>query len=38
VLAKDFRDVRSIVGSKYNDGLLDLTEYYRKSFPDLMSK
>jgi hypothetical protein len=38
VLAKDIRDVRSIVGSKYNDGLRDLTDYYRRNFPDLMAK
>lgn len=38
VLAKDLRDVRSIVGSKHNEGLRDLTDYYRRNFPDLMGK
>jgi hypothetical protein len=38
VLARDIRDVRSIVGSKYNEGLRDLTGYYRRNFPDLMGK
>jgi hypothetical protein len=38
VLARDIADVRSIVGSKYNEGLRNLTEYYRKNFPELMSK
>jgi hypothetical protein len=38
VLAKDIRDVRSIVGPKYNQGLRDLTDYYRRTFPDLMRK
>ncbi|WP_179298158.1 RHS repeat domain-containing protein [Mesorhizobium carmichaelinearum] len=38
VLAKDIADVRSIVGSKYNKGLNDLTSYYRENFPDLMRK
>jgi hypothetical protein len=38
VLARDIRDVRSIVGSKYNEGLRDLTDYYRRNFPDLMGK
>jgi LysM repeat protein len=38
VLARDFADVRSIVGSKYNEGLRNLLEYYRKNFPGLMGK
>jgi RHS repeat-associated protein len=38
VLAKDIRDVRSIVGSKYNEGLRNITEYYWNNFPDLMGK
>ena len=38
VLAKDFRDVRSLVGNKYNDGLRKLVEYYEKNFPELMKK
>jgi hypothetical protein len=38
VLAKDIWDVRSIVGSEYNSGLLDLIDYYRTNFPELMAK
>jgi hypothetical protein len=38
VLARDIRDVRSIVGPRYNQGLRDLTDYYRRNFPDLMAK
>lgn len=38
VLAKDVRDVRSIVGAKYNEGLRDLTGYYHRNFPDLVGK
>ena len=38
VLARDIRDIRSISGSKYNQGLLDLTNYYRTNFPNLMTK
>lgn len=38
VLARDIRDVGGIVGSKYNEGLRDLTDYYRRNFPDLMGK
>uniref|UniRef100_UPI0010FA176B RHS repeat-associated core domain-containing protein n=1 Tax=Chitinivorax sp. B TaxID=2502235 RepID=UPI0010FA176B len=38
VLAKDIRDVRSIVGKKYNEGLKALTNYYRDTFPKLMNK
>ena len=38
VLAADIWDVRSNSGSKYNRGLLDLIEYYRSIFPDLMQK
>ena len=38
VLSKDIRDVRQIVGPKYNEGLRDLINYYRRSFPDLMKK
>ncbi len=38
VLAKDIRDVKKITGTKYNEGLQDLTNYYRKNFPDLMNK
>lgn len=38
VLFRDIQDVRRIVGSKYNEGLRDLIDYYRKNFPDQMSK
>ena len=38
VLSADIWDVRSIAGSKYNQGLQDLIEYYRINFPDLMRK
>ena len=38
VLARDINDVRSIVGTRYNEGLKDLLEYYRKNFPELMAK
>ena len=38
VLAKDIRDVRSIVGSAYNKGLQDVTKYYKENFPQLMNK
>ena len=37
-LATDIRDVRSIVGKAYNQGLQDVTKYYRENFPDLMKK
>ena len=38
VLARDIRDVRSIAGSSYNQGLLDLIAYYRTNFPSLIAK
>jgi hypothetical protein len=38
VLARDIRDARGIVGSKYNQGMLKLLQYYRESFPGLMAK
>jgi hypothetical protein len=38
ILANDIRDVRSIVGNKYNEGLKNTTNYYREHFPDLMRK
>lgn len=38
VLAKDIKDVRSIAGSRYNEGLKAVTEYYEKHFPELMKK
>jgi hypothetical protein len=37
VLAKDIWDVRSIAGSQYNSGLLDLIRYHRTNFPGLMT-
>jgi RHS repeat-associated protein len=37
-LARDIKDVRKIAGSKYNKGLLGLTDYYRKNFPSLINK
>ena len=38
VVASDFRDVRRIVGNKYNEGLSTIADYYRKNFPELMAK
>jgi RHS repeat-associated protein len=38
VLAADIWDVRSIVGSRYNEGLQALINYYRTNFPNLMAK
>lgn len=38
VLAKDFNDVRNVVRSKYNEGLQQVTKYYKENFPELMSK
>jgi len=38
VLARDIRDVRSIVESGYNQGLLDVIQYYRTNFPQLIAK
>jgi len=38
VLAKDIKDVRSIVGNAYNQGLQNVLQYYRQNFPDLMKK
>ena len=38
VLAKDIRDVRGIVGDRYNQGLRDVLQHYRANFPGLMSK
>lgn len=37
-LARDIRDVRSIGGRSYNKGLQDVLDYYRKSYPELMTK
>jgi hypothetical protein len=38
VLARDIRDVRAIVGPKYDGGLRGLIQYYRENFPDLMEE
>jgi hypothetical protein len=38
VLARDIRDVRRIVGSKYDEGLRDLLRYYREHFPELIAR
>lgn len=38
VLARDAWDVRSIAGSNYNQGLRDLIGYYRRNFPELMTR
>ena len=38
VLASDIRDVRQIVGSKYDQGLRDLLQYYRVNFPSLIAR
>jgi hypothetical protein len=29
---------RSIAGTSYNSGLLDLIDYYQTNFPELMAK
>lgn len=38
VLAKDIRDLRTIVGNKYNEGVKDMLRYYKENFPELMKK
>jgi len=38
VLAADIRDIRQIVGNRYNTGLRDVIQYYRDNFPTLMNK
>lgn len=38
VLAKDIRDVRTIVGRSYNEGLQNVVQYYRQNFPELINK
>jgi hypothetical protein len=38
VLAKDLRDLRSIVGNRYNEGVKDMLKYYKEHFPELMMK
>jgi hypothetical protein len=36
VLAKDFRDIRNLFGSKYNQGLKDVAKYYKENFGHLI--
>jgi len=38
VLFRDIMDIRSIAGTRYNRGLLDLINYYRTRFPELLVK
>lgn len=38
VLARDIRDVRSIVGPQYNRGIQEMIQHYRANFPDLIGK
>jgi len=38
VLGRDLRDVRQIVGPKYDQGLRDLIEYYRTNYPELLKR
>jgi hypothetical protein len=38
VLARDIRDVRSIVGTKYDAGLRSLLEFYYENHPELIGK
>jgi hypothetical protein len=38
VLARDIRDVRQIVGPKYDPGLRRVIGYYYENFPDLMRR
>jgi hypothetical protein len=38
LLMRDIRDVRSITGNRYNQGLLNLIDYYRTNFPNLIAK
>lgn len=38
VLAKDIHDMRSNFGTKYNQGIKELLQYYRQNFPNLMTK
>jgi len=38
VLARDIRDVRSIVGSKYDQGIKQVLQYYRQNLPSLIAK
>ncbi len=38
VLGRDIRDLRSIVGNKYDQGIIELLGYYRTRYPDLLSR
>jgi RHS repeat-associated protein len=38
VVSQDIRDVRGIVGRRYNEGLRALLKYYRENFPELLEK
>jgi len=38
VLARDIRDIRRIAGTKYDEGVRRLLEYYHQNFPGLMEK
>jgi hypothetical protein len=38
IFARDIRDIRKIARSGYNEGMLELIQYYRKRFPNLMIK
>ncbi len=38
VLAKDIRDLRQKFGSKYDDGIRQMLDYYKKEHPDLINK
>lgn len=38
VLYLDIQDIRKIAGNKYNAGMKEIIEYYRKNFPELMKK
>ena len=38
VLARDIRDIRNLSGRMYNQGLRDVINYYRCSYPELFTK
>ena len=38
VLARDIRDIRQLAGTKYDQGLRDLLQYYKTNFPSLMKR
>lgn len=38
VFARDIRDVRRMVGPKYDQGLRDLIHYYKQNFPKLIER